>query len=60
VTLALLLASFWTPVAWRSSTRGIERLAARIHDRGIPVQTTLVVYEAIGGGNPLYRRRRSR
>jgi len=40
---------FWLPVAWRSSTRGIEHLAKRVHDAGIPVQTTLVVYDAIGG-----------
>ena len=40
---------FWLPVAWRSSDRGIERLARRIHDAGIPVQTTLVVYDALGG-----------
>jgi hypothetical protein len=55
VTLALVLTFFWTPVGWRSSTRGIDALAARVHDRGIAVQTTLVVYEAIGGANPLYR-----
>ena len=41
--------AFWVPVAWRSSDAGIERLAKRIHDAGIPVQTTLVVYDAIGG-----------
>jgi hypothetical protein len=40
---------FWLPVAWRSSDAGIRRLARRIHDAGIPVQTTLVVYEAVGG-----------
>jgi hypothetical protein len=40
---------FWLPVAWRSSNGGIERLARRLHDAGIPVQTTLVTYEAIGG-----------
>ncbi len=40
---------FWLPVAWRSSARGIEQLAKRVHDAGIPVQTTLVVYDAIGG-----------
>jgi len=55
VTLALVLTLFWTPVGWRSSAGGINALAARIHDRGIPVQTTLAVYEAIGGRNPLYR-----
>jgi hypothetical protein len=40
---------FWVPVAWRSSDAGIERLVRRIHDAGIPVQTTLVAYDAIGG-----------
>jgi hypothetical protein len=40
---------FWVPVAWRSSDTGIERLVRRIHDAGIPVQTTLVAYDAIGG-----------
>lgn len=40
---------FWVPVAWRSSDRGIERLAMRVHDAGISVQTTLVAYDAIGG-----------
>jgi len=55
VTMALVLMLFWTPVGWRSSTRGIDALAVRIHERGIPVQTTLAVYEKIGGGNPLYR-----
>jgi predicted amidohydrolase len=55
IALALVLALFWTPVGWRSTTRGIEALAARLHERDIPVQTTLVAYEAIGGFNRLYR-----
>ena len=38
---------FWLPVAWRSSDWGIERLAKRVRDAGIPIQTTLVVYEAL-------------
>ena len=46
VSAALL---FWVPVAWRSSDAGIERLARGLHDAGIPVQTTLVNYDAIGG-----------
>ena len=49
VTLVGAALFFWLPVAWRSSDRGIERLARRIHDAGIPVQTTLVVYDALGG-----------
>jgi hypothetical protein len=32
-----------------STDRGIERLAMRLHDAGISVQTTLVAYDAIGG-----------
>ncbi|OLD19892.1 MAG: hypothetical protein AUJ01_05170 [Acidobacteria bacterium 13_1_40CM_3_65_5] len=55
VALAVVLTTFWTPVAWRSSARGIDALATRIHDAGISVQSTLVVYEAIGGVNRLYR-----
>jgi hypothetical protein len=39
----------WLPIAWRSSDAGLERLAERLHDAGIPVQTTLVAYDAIGG-----------
>ena len=39
----------WVPVAWRSSDHGIERLASRVHEAGIPVMTTLVNYDAIGG-----------
>ena len=53
--LAIVLSTFWTPIAWRSSTRGIDALAARLHDAGIPVQSTLSVYEAIGGFNRFYR-----
>jgi imidazolonepropionase-like amidohydrolase len=45
--------AFWLPVAWRSSDWGIERLAKRIQNAGIPVQTTLVVYEALGGPGKL-------
>ena len=58
VSLASLAAvwaglAVWVPVAWRSSDRGIERLASRFHEAGIPVMTTLVNYDAIGGpGRP--------
>jgi hypothetical protein len=50
-TLALVgaLATFWVPVAWRSSDTGIERLAQRVRDSGISVQTTLVPYEFSSG-----------
>jgi hypothetical protein len=40
---------FWLPVAWRSSDGGIDRLATRLAAAGLPVQTTLVAYDAIGG-----------
>jgi hypothetical protein len=49
VTLAVVLAAFWVPVAWRSSDAGIERLARRVADSGIAVQTTLIVYELSSG-----------
>ena len=46
---ALAALVFWTPVVWRSSDRGIQRLAHQLRAADIPVQTTLVVYDAIGG-----------
>ena len=49
IALAWAAVAFWVPAVWRSSDRGIEALAARIHAAGIPVQTTLVAYDAIGG-----------
>ena len=49
VLLASAALAFWMPVAWRSTDAGIDRLAKRTHDAGIPVMTTLVVYDAIGG-----------
>jgi imidazolonepropionase-like amidohydrolase len=50
-SLALAFAGllYWLPVAWRSSDQGINRLAQRIREAGISVQTTLVAYDAIGG-----------
>ena len=45
LALAFCLAAFWVPISWRSTDRGIERLAQRLHDAGISVQTTLIVYE---------------
>ena len=41
---------FWIPVAWRSSAVGIERLAERVADADIWVQTSMLPYDAIGGG----------
>jgi hypothetical protein len=50
-TLALAsgLTTFWVPVAWRSSDSGIERLAKRVKDSGISVQTTLINYDFWSG-----------
>jgi len=43
--LAIVMLSFWVPVSWRSSAAGIDRLAKRVHDAGIFVQSTLVAYD---------------
>jgi hypothetical protein len=43
--LSGLMLSFWVPVSWRSSDGGIDRLAKQVHEAGIFVQSTLVVYE---------------
>jgi len=49
LALVCVALMFWIPVAWRSSDTGIARLAERVADAGIWVQTTLVAYDAIGG-----------
>jgi hypothetical protein len=49
LVLASALASFWVPLAWRSSDSGIERLAQRVREAGISVQTTLINYEVLSG-----------
>lgn len=49
LVLASALATFWVPLAWRSSDSGIERLAQRVRDSGISVQTTLINYEVSSG-----------
>lgn len=49
VALAWAAFAFWVPVIWRSSDRGIDLIAARLHEAGTTVQTTLVAYDAIGG-----------
>lgn len=48
--LTIVMATFWVPVSWRSSNSGIDNLAKRIHDAGIPVQSTLIVYETFNSG----------
>ncbi len=45
VALTVVMLGFWVPVSWRSSDGGIDRLAKRVHDAGIFVQSTLVVYD---------------
>ena len=44
-TLTVLMLGFWVPVSWRSSDGAIEHVAKRVHDAGIFVQSTLVVYD---------------
>jgi len=43
--LTVVMLGFWVPISWRSSDRGIDRVAKQVHDAGIFVQSTLVVYE---------------
>jgi hypothetical protein len=45
VGLTVVLLGFWVPVSWRSSDGGIDRVAKRVHDAGMFVESTLVVYE---------------
>jgi hypothetical protein len=47
IIVGATLATF-VPVVWRSSDRGIARLAQRLATGGIPVMTTLVNYEFLG------------
>ncbi len=45
--LAVNFFAFWVPVSWRGSDAGIDRLARRVRDAGIFVQSTLIVYESL-------------
>jgi hypothetical protein len=54
--LALSLTMFWVPVSWRSTASSIDRVARRLHDAGISVQSTLVVYESLKGPGNDYSR----
>src|SRR5439155_7933933 len=45
VALTVVMLGFWVPVSWRSSDAGIHRVAKRVHDAGIFVQSTLVAYD---------------
>jgi len=48
VMLSATIASLnWLPTIWRSTPHGIARLADRLRDAGISVQSTLVVYEVL-------------
>ena len=48
-----LASSSGCPLRGEAGDRGIEQLASRVHEAGIPVMTTLVNYDAIGGpGRP--------
>jgi dolichol kinase len=50
VALTVVMLGFWVPVSWRSSDGGIDRLAKRVHNAGIFVQSTLVVYDTFSTG----------
>src|SRR5207249_10397180 len=50
VALTIVMLGFWVPVSWRSSDGGIDRVAKRVHDAGIFVQSTLVVYDTFSTG----------
>jgi hypothetical protein len=45
VGLTVVILGFWVPISWRSSDGGIDRVAKRVHDAGIFVQSTLVAYD---------------
>lgn len=46
VALTVVMLGFWVPVSWRSSDGGIDRVAKRVHDAAIFVQSTLAVYDS--------------
>jgi dolichol kinase len=45
IALTVTMLGFWVPISWRSSDGGIDRVAKRVRDAGIFVQSTLVVYD---------------
>jgi hypothetical protein len=48
VMLSATIASLsWLPTIWRSTPDGVARLADRLRDAGISVQSTLVVYDVL-------------
>jgi Amidohydrolase family len=45
LALTVVMLAFWVPVSWRSSDGGVDRVAKRVRDAGVFVQSTLVVYD---------------
>jgi cytosine/adenosine deaminase-related metal-dependent hydrolase len=45
---AAIIVTYWLPLLWRSTDGGITRFAKRVHEAGISIQSTLVVYELFG------------
>src|SRR5215831_7184739 len=39
IALTVVMLGFWVPVSWRSSDGGIDRVATRVHEAGMFVQT---------------------
>ena len=44
IALGSLLAVFWAPIAWRSTDGGIDWMASRLHDAGVPIVSTLLTF----------------
>jgi hypothetical protein len=56
--LAVALATFWVPTSWYSTDSGIDRLATRLRDAGISVQTTLAAFEGLANSPDTLQLRR--
>jgi hypothetical protein len=56
--LAVALATFWVPTSWYSTDSGIDRLATRLRDAGISVQTTLAAFEGLASSPDTLQLRR--
>lgn len=50
LALTAALTLFWVPAMWHYTDRGIARVASRLHDAGIAVQTTLVAFDVLASG----------
>jgi hypothetical protein len=46
--LIVVMATFWLPISWRGTDEGIARLAERLREAGVVVQTTLINAETLG------------